>query len=119
MNAPKVHLTCYKFNYLLCKLSAFQAVCPIMPGTAYMNRYRNLPIKGASPNKGAPIVWKNPVLSQMAKIDIVSLIIVRFSIRNHHWKAENLSFLPTLSDLTLLERPAPLLGRLRYVTFNI
>ncbi len=47
----------------------------------------------------------------MAKIDIVSLIIVRFSIRNHRWKAENLSFFPNLSDLTLLERPAPLLKK--------
>ena len=50
----------------------------------------------------------------MAKIDVVPLIIVRFSIRNHRWKARNLSFLLNLSDLTLLERPAPLLGRIRY-----
>ncbi len=54
------------------------------------------------------------MLSQMAKIDIVSLIIVRFSIRNHRWKAENLSFSLNPSALTLSERPAPLLGRLRY-----
>ena len=75
--------------------------------------YRNMPIKGASPNKGAPLVWRNPMLSQMTKIDTVSLIIVRFSIRNHRWKAGNLNFLYNLSDLTLLERPAPLLGRIR------
>ncbi len=55
------------------------------------------------------------MLSEMAKIGIVSLIIVRFSIRNHRWKAGNLSFLINLSVLTLLERPAPLLGRLRYL----
>ena len=50
----------------------------------------------------------------MAKIDLVSLIIVRFSSRNHRWKAENLSLFLNLSDMTLLERPVPLLGRLRY-----
>ncbi len=50
----------------------------------------------------------------MAKIGIVSLIIVRFSIQNHRWKAENLTFSLNLADLTLLERPVPLLGRLWY-----
>ena len=53
-----------------------------------------MPIKGASPNKGAPIVWKNPITSYLAKIYVVSLIIVRL-------------------DMVLLERPAPLLGRIR------
>ena len=38
----------------------------------------------------------------MAKIDVVSLIIVRFSIRNHRWKARDLSPFLNLSDLTLL-----------------
>ncbi len=73
-----------------------------------------MPIKGASPNKGAPIVWKNPMTSYLAKIYVVSLIIVRFSIRNHRWKAEKVSFPSELLDMVLLERPAPLLGRIRY-----
>ena len=50
----------------------------------------------------------------MFKIHAVSLIIIWFSIRNHRWKAQNLSFLPTMSDATLLMCPAPLLGRIRY-----
>ena len=50
------------------------------------------------------------------KIDLISLIIDRFSIRDHRWKAQNLSFYPMVSDLTLLSRPAPLLGRLRYTS---
>ncbi len=54
----------------------------------------------------------------MAKIGIVSLIIVRLSIRNHRWQAENLSFSLNLSDLTWLERSAPLLGRLWYVILD-
>ncbi len=51
----------------------------------------------------------------MGKIVIASLISVWFSIRNHRWKALNLSFLFNLSDLALLEGPAPLLGRLRWL----
>ena len=51
----------------------------------------------------------------MAKITTVPFIIVQLVIRNHCWKAENLSFLLNLSDLSLLERPAPLLGRFRYM----
>ncbi len=50
----------------------------------------------------------------LMKIDTVFLIIVRFSIRNHRWNAQNPSFLSVYSDMNLLERPAPLLGRLRY-----
>ena len=45
---------------------------------------------------------------------VVSLIIVRFSIRNRRWKAQKLSFVPIWIDMTLWERPAPLLGRIRY-----
>ena len=43
-----------------------------------------------------------------------SLIIVRFCIWNHRWKAQNLTYYLKKSDLTLPARPAPLLGRIRY-----
>ncbi len=66
----------------------------------YNFEYSNLPINGASPKKGAPIVWRKPMLSYFAKINIVSLKIVWFSIRNHRWIAENLSFHPKLYGLT-------------------
>ncbi len=46
---------------------------------------------------------------------IVSLIFVQFSIQNQRWKAKKVSVVPRLLDMTLLERPVPLLGRLRYV----
>ena len=46
---------------------------------------------------------------------LTRLIIVRFSIRNHRWKAKNLLYHPNLSDLVLQSRSAPLFGRLRYV----
>ncbi len=54
-------------------------------------------------------------MPEITKMAIVSLIFVRFSIRNQRWKAKKVSFVPRLLDLTLLERPAPLLGRLRYM----
>ena len=51
------------------------------------------------PNKGTPIVWpKQTVPKLMAKVSITPVMIVRFSIRNHSWKAQNLSFNPLLSD---------------------
>ena len=54
--------------------------------------YRNLPIKGAPGRappliRAPPIVWREQVLSKPTKISTVSLIIVRFPIRNHSWKA--------------------------------
>ncbi len=54
-------------------------------------------------------------MPKITKMTIVSLKIVRFSIRNRRWKAKKVSFVPRLLDMSLLERPAPLLGRLRYV----
>ena len=53
-------------------------------------------------------------MSAETKIDLISLIIDRFSIRNHRYNAQNLKLHSMVSDLTLLSRPAPLLGRLRY-----
>ena len=41
----------------------------------------------------------------MSKIHTVSLIIVQFSIWNHCWKAQNLSFLPKISNAILLMCP--------------
>ena len=64
--------------------------------------YRNIPIKGATLIKAPPIVLESQQLQKMDKIAITFLIIVRFSIRNHRWKACNLSFNTELSDMTLL-----------------
>ncbi len=64
--------------------------------------YRNIPIKGATLIKAPPIVWESQQLQKMDKIAITFLIIVRFSIQNHRWKAGNLSFNTELSDMTLL-----------------
>ncbi len=75
--------------------------------------YRNLPIKGAPIIRAPPSVCGKPILLKKTKIGVVSLIIVRFSIRNQRWKAWNVSFVLSISNVTLLERPAPLLGRLR------
>ena len=55
----------------------------------------------APPLIRTPLVWGNQMLSVMAKIDIVSLIFVRFSIRNHQWKAEDLSSPPQSIRLDL------------------
>ena len=52
-------------------------------------------------------------MPEITKMTIVSLIFVRFSIRNQRWKAKKVSFFSRLLDMTLLERPTPLLGRLR------
>ncbi len=62
--------------------------------------YRNLPIKGAPHNKGAPIVWRKTTLPKITKMTIVSLIIVRFSIRSQHWNARKLSFVALWIDMT-------------------
>ncbi len=78
--------------------------------------YRNLPIKGA-PIIRAPPKFGGSQQCQNTKMTRVSLIFVWFSIRNQRWKANNVSFVPRLLDLTLLERPAPLLGRLRYLIY--
>ncbi len=47
------------------------------------------------------------------------LIIVRFSIQNHRWKAKNLLYPIKLSDVLLQSRNAPLNGRLRYTVDTI
>ena len=54
-------------------------------------------------------------MPEITKITIVSLIFVRYSIRNQLWKAKKPSFVLILLDVILLERPAPLLGRIRYI----
>ena len=72
------------------------------PLADFMNTCRNLPIKGASPNKALSLEEPNAIING----ENPHSLIVRFSIRNHPWKAENLSFLVNLSDLTLLERLA-------------
>ncbi len=82
------------------------------------SNYRNMPIKGAPTNKGAPYGLEDLFLTTLTKIGPVSLIIDQFSIRNHHWRAQNLSFYCMTSDSTLLSRPAPLLGILRYSEWN-
>ncbi len=48
-----------------------------------------MPIKGAPPNKGAP---EDLLLTTVTKICLISLKIDRFSIQNHRWKAQNISF---------------------------
>ncbi len=65
--------------------------------------------------RAPPIVWRRPILSLMTKVHTVSLLIVRFSIRNHLWKIQNLGFPPKISDMTLLTSPAPSLGRTWYL----
>ena len=55
------------------------------------------------------------MLCSEIKKGLISLIIDRFSSQNHHWKAENLNFHSLVSDLTLLSRPAPLLGSVQQV----
>ncbi len=69
--------------------------------------------------KAPPMVWGPTTLSTVTKIASISLIIDRFSNRNQHLKAQNPSFYSVTSDLTLLSRPAPLLGILRYVYYSI
>ncbi len=54
-------------------------------------------------------------MPEITKLTIVSLIFVRFSIQKQRRKAKKVSFTPRLLDMTLLERQAPLLGRLRYI----
>ncbi len=54
--------------------------------------YRILPNKRTPLINAPPIVWPSPKLLDFTKMTTVSLIMVRFSIRNHHWKAENVSY---------------------------
>ena len=78
--------------------------------------YRIVPIKGATPNKGAPYSLRRAqAVQKKTKIATVPSKAVRCSIQNRRWKAENLSFYPIKSYLTLLERPAPLIGTIRYI----
>ena len=42
--------------------------------------YRNMPIKGAPPNKGAPYGLADLLQTTLTKIGPISLLIVRFSI---------------------------------------
>ncbi len=60
-----------------------------------------------------------PELHIIAKIDVVSLIIVRFSIRNHRLKAEKVSFPSKLLDMVLLELPSPLIRQNAVITHNL
>ena len=78
-----------------------------------------MPIKGAPPNKGAPYGLEDhySVHSDQNRPKATS-IIDRFSIQNHRWKAQNLNFCSMVSYSTLLSRPAPLLGILRYSRFS-
>ena len=64
--------------------------------------------------KAPPMVSGPTILSKVTKIGLISLMIDRFSIRNHRWKAQILSFYPMSSGWTLLSRPVPLLGIIRY-----
>ncbi len=53
--------------------------------------YRIVPNSRALPNKGAPYGLRKAQTGENEQITLKFLIIVRFSIRNHHWKAQNLS----------------------------
>ncbi len=65
------------------------------------------------PNNAFPVVWRKPVLSQMFKIHS---FLHNCRIFNPKLLLEqNLSFLPKISDLTLLTCPVPLLDRIQYV----
>ncbi len=59
-----------------------------------------------------PLFWVPDIV--LTNIGFISLIIDRFSIPNHRFKARKLSFCCMVSDLTLLLPPVPLLGRSRY-----
>ncbi len=71
----------------------------------YFMNYCNIPNKGApySLNKAKGI--KNDKNSHK-----FLKLIVRFSIRNHRWKALNLTFHSKILDMTLLERRHPYQG---------
>ncbi len=49
-------------------------------------------IKAPTPIKAPPTVWRNQKLFNFTKMDIISLIMVLFSTRNHRLKAENVSY---------------------------
>ncbi len=55
----------------------------LLPWYAYWRR---------PPNKGAPMVWRTSFWQESTKVGLISLIIDRFSIPNHHLKAQNTSF---------------------------
>ena len=63
--------------------------------------------KGATLIRAPPIVWPKQRGPKMTKVPITPLMIVRFSIRNQHWKAQNLNFNSMLSYLSLSERRCP------------
>ncbi len=64
-------------------------------------KYRIIPNKGTTLIRAPPIVWPKEKVPKMTKFSVTSLIIDRFSIRNHRWKAQNLSFsfIRTKNDL--------------------
>ncbi len=72
--------------------------------------------------KGAPIISVPPNSFEEASCTVndpnscsfFNKCPIQFSIQNHHWKAQNLSFVPTLLVVTLLVYPAPVLGKVRY-----
>ena len=102
--------------------------------------YRNLPIRDTLHNRSAPYGQRklsasknflrnenwtifqgataifltkcNIFLHNFTKISRARLIIVRFSIRNDHWKARNLPYHFQLSDHLLQSRSVPLFSRL-------
>ncbi len=69
-----------------------------------IKRYRIIPNKGTTLIRAPPIVSPKLGVTKMTKVSVTPLIFVRFLIRNHRWKTQNLSFNPVLSYLTLSER---------------
>ncbi len=43
-------------------LLLYTCICEGSSNIIIIFTYRNLPIKGTSPNKGAPLVWRDPML---------------------------------------------------------
>ena len=65
-----------------------------------------------------PFFWLDVTFQELFKeISVARLINVRFSIRNHRWKAQNLLYQFQLSDLDLHSRRAPVNGRIRYIEY--
>ncbi len=63
--------------------------------------YRILRNKRTRLINAPPIVWGSWVWPLATKMAITSLIIVRFSNRNHRWKAQNLSYPSIKSNIAL------------------
>ncbi len=66
-----------------------------------------------------PFFWLNVTFQDLfTEINLARLIIVRFSIRNHCWKAENLLYRFPSPDPVLYSRRAPLNGRIQYAWWS-